>query len=424
MIITSKQTFEYTKGYANTPHVRSLIEQETAICTKANRKPDSSITNLYLCHATRFLPREGIIHPRMKFNGNTTPGLIPTIERVFSIFRPTVHFSVNSIASAHSAYAQASKPRFIIIDKLTNALDSISGGYLEDMFCIGPYRISNEATILIPESSKMDSELQDKIKKLNGRVEIVYYNGSEQLAFENWIQGKNAHPIKAVQSDPNIPNFVCLLGNDRYISSQSLMQEIKKTFCTHDTSPTAQIEEQICTGEIYSIPPFLESVKTHSLEVIVRSIIEYVDVASKVYELSAKQRRFIRSYEEAILLAVKIISKAKNNVQLLQDLDFHNELIMHYDKKFDLTRKIDSQSATQVLSELTGLTFSAYYRMDCDTIVDAAHQTSLSEIESETLLAKLIRDIGLEFTIEQQENSFYIILKGVNLPEVQEKIKK
>lgn len=412
----------YVQTFKDIKYVQNFTKEQTDSLKRDKRRLESSVAHLYLCHATQFFPSDGMIQPRMKFNVAEC-SLKAIVEKVFSIVRSTVHFTINSIVSDHSHYSPNNKQRFIVIDKFRNAQDNIVGGYLEDVFCIGSYQLSNQAEILVPKSVENDPQIQEKIRGLKGRVKIVYYNCSEKTALENWLRDRNAEPIKPTVTDADTPNLVCPLGKNRYISSQIMMETVKKTFCTHDITPMAQLETFICTTKIYESSPFLGITEKYNYKLLSENVQKYIQAIQKVYKLNESQNRFIRSYEKAILLALKILSEAKTIEETQEEFKIYEELIVSFDASVDLKRKIESHRATQALTKLTGLPFEAYYRTNCNTVVDAACPTGLTQMQSEELITKLKTKVDIEFTLELHGDTFYIAAKGLNLPEVLKKLK-
>jgi hypothetical protein len=328
MTMSSEQVRYYNLNFPDLELSQELIAKQSKLVKKENRTLDQSISNLYLCHATSFFPTDGVIQPRLKFKINLLDPLKSdpeplksNIEQLFSILRPTVHFTLNSIVSKHSDNSLPSSQRFIVIDKVTSAVEHISAGYWEDIFCIEPFPLSKEAEILVPDAYKASDALQTQIQALKGRVKIVYYQESEQEALKGWLKDKKADVIRPVENDPDTPNPLGLMGSDRYISSKSFMQTIQKRFCPHDISPVAQIESLIGDGLIYSAAPFLELSRKYSYNVVAAQIHGYIKCAQHVYPLNANQKRFILSYEKAVLLAITILFGAKNPLDLEEEHD-------------------------------------------------------------------------------------------------------
>lgn len=421
-ILSVKDSIAITTGFSKLPDFTEVNSKQ--VKKVAGRKVDNSVNNLFLCHATPFFPKNGTILPRMKFDMGVDHPLKTILERVFPILRPTVHFTVNSVVSNHRDYIAETNRRFIVVDSFERAAESISGGYIEDVFCIGPYHLSNQAEVLIPESCRTDQTLQKEIAALKGRVKIVYYQGNEGEALAKWMKEKNASILTPVQKDPDAENFICTFGRDRYLSSVSLMEKAKKTFCSHAATPMAQIENLIGTSPVCDQAPFLQVLigDANSYESLSNRTKEYIQAIEKSFNLTENQKSFIRSYEKAVLLALKIFSKAENLDELHEEFNIYKELILQYDAKVDLNRRIDGQRPTQDLSKITGLPFVAYYRLNCKTVVDAGYPTGLSKKQSEELVRGLTKKTDLEFILEEHEDKFYIVLKRVNLPEVQSKL--
>ncbi|MCE5316625.1 MAG: hypothetical protein LLG04_04600 [Parachlamydia sp.] len=313
-----------TTNFKNIP----LIKQLTAVQSTqmGSRTLEPAIEGIYACHATSFFPNHGIIHPRMTYEISLPSAKLKSlIEKLFSILRPSVHFTLNSVVSSHKDYPELDKASYVIIDKLNNAKDQIAGGYAEDIFSIGPYKLSDEAVILAPESARDDQETQQKMQTLSKNIQIIYYKGDTQVALTQWLQNQKTNYFYGVMSDPNIPNYFHKLGNDRFISSQSLMETLQKPFCTHDVTPMAQLENYIGAFSISSAAPFLNISKT----VVFKTILLYTSAIKNSFSINSE--RFINAYEKTILLALEILSTAKTEEEIEERLKRDEKLITHYD---------------------------------------------------------------------------------------------
>lgn len=250
---------------------------------------------------TKFFPDEGIIHPRVNFEIDDEIDLQESmkniVQTIVSVVRPTVHFSVNSIVAEHRDYVKKEHQRFVVIDKYEKALPHISGGYLEDIFCIGPYKLSNDAVILVPASLSQNREIKEKIRSLNGRVKVIEYQDEDDtLAFERWMQEKKKKMVKPVEKNCDIPNLLCFLGDKNYISSYTLMEKSEKTLCTHDITPTFQLESLLTTKlTFFPEAPFVRIDKN-----LYSDIKNYIKVSEDAFKLSKKQKVFLQIYEKII----------------------------------------------------------------------------------------------------------------------------
>lgn len=420
------ESANFTSNCYNFPSVKQEITKQKNQIRETKRKIDDSITNLYLCHATSYFPDDGVIRPRLNYSideSSKSPTAI-ILEKIFSIMRPTLHFTVNSLVESHEDYYEENKQRFIIIERLQDAGRSILGGTLEDVFCIGHYKLSENAVILTPESSKNKAEVQEKIKKLNGRVEIIYYPGSDDQAFKDYSKEKKIKLMKPCQTDHDTTNYFHYIGDNFYASSESLMKKLKKIFCEHALTPTAQIEIYINTNTIYHVPPFLRSSRFESYKEREDLIKNYVSETKKIYKLNAIQKSFMHVYEEAILTGIKMLYDSKTNEDLFNNFKCSEEFLLNYDAQIDLDQKIEGHDATKALAKLTELNFIAYQRKKCSIVVDAAYFTNLSEVESEKSRMILTTKYAFNFILEDHSCGFYIVLKGVHLPEIHKKILK
>lgn len=425
-ILTPEHSAYFTVNFKKIPEMRQVIDNQRNQINRSNRKIDDSITNLYLCHATSYFPNDGVIRPRMRFTMNLTSKspIIIILEKICSIMRPTVHFNINSLVVSHSDYCEKNKQRFIIIENVQDADRSIVGGNLEDVFCFGHYKLSKNAVILTPESAKNDAEVQEKIKALNGRVKILYYPGSDDQAFKDYSKEKKIKLMSPIQNDPDTSNYFYNIGDDQYASSESLMEKLNKILCDHSLTPTAQIENHMKNNGFFENPPFLNSTSFESYKDREDKIKKYVFSTTKIYKLNANQESFMRIYEETVLLGIKMLYDSKTGNDLKINFKNNEELLLNYDAQIDLNRKIEDHDATKALAKLTQLNFIAYYRKKCGTVADAAYFTKLSEIDSENLRTLLTTKCAFNFILEDHADGFYIVLKGVHLPEIHKKILK
>lgn len=420
--INAAQSKNYTKNFNEIGTIKDLTLTQNLLAKQKRLSIDNSVKDLYICHATNFFPEDSIIHPRLGYKINCNPKLKNIFEKLFSVIRPTVHFSLNSIVSEHSEYKIKGNQRFIVIDKLESATNSISGGYIEDIFCIGPYKLSNDATILVPEACKNKKGIQEKIENINRNIKVIYYQGIDKDNFVKWIKNHNASYINPIQQDPDIPNLLCQYGDNRYMNSHSLMKDLKKTYCTHDITPTAQIETYISKTFISEKAPFLQLFEKSNFECIIKNIHDFINSINEVYPLNESQKIFIKGYEKAVFLGLEMVYKAKNLEEIQKNLSLDNDLIFQYDMETDLNNKINFQSATKNLSHIIGLTFTPYFRKNSTTIVDAACRLSLSIGEAKILVNHLNNKTGLDFIIEEHKDCLYMVLKGVNLENISKSI--
>lgn len=314
-MLSCNELEKHILNYKDLEAIKNLTSNQAKILK--NSSNHDSIQDLFVVHATSFFPEYGIINSRMRFQIKLDEKLKETeeiIKKLFSILRPTVHFSLNSIVSKHKDYIGTNNQRFIVIDELKKAADSISGGYVEDLFCIGPYKLSNKATILIPESEKNEISTKEKIQKISKKINISYYKGDESAALKEWLKEKNASYLNPVQKDENIPNLLGKLGKDQYISSESLMKKLGKTYCSHDITPTAQIENYIADSKIAHLKDFIISriILNPGVEKTKKIISEYIESTKKLFKLNKNQEIFINSYEKTVLLVIDILNKKTN----------------------------------------------------------------------------------------------------------------
>lgn len=425
-MLNPAESLNYNKNYASIDCIKELTNSQLEKVKKENLEELISIENLYVCHPTSYFPDRGIIYPRTTFTGNnaTTSEDLKKIQdfarQIFCICRSTVHFGINLLFSEHIDYKITDHQRFIIIDKLENAQNALSGGYIEDLFCIGPYTLSDQATILIPSSSR--DRVRDKIQKLSEKINCFYYEGEDKEAFNAWMNKKKINVLQPVEEDPNIPNFIGILGKHHYLSSQLLMQTIKKTLCTHDITPMVQIEYYI-KDSFCNKPPYLNRLFSDKYEGVCQTLRSYIECIDQIYTLNQKQKDFIESYRKALFIAYNIFNSSKNMIQLEKIFNYYREAVVEYDKTFDLNYPVNCPAALQ-LSEVIQKPFHSFRRERCEKVIDAAWQSDLSLEETLVLVKKLESKCNLEFSFQEHQGHYYIVLKNLHLKNRIDKISK
>ena len=143
-IIGPQQTYEMTTKFSSIPIVeRNLLSPQVASIRDKPCWTEEEIRKktgeLYLCHITSYLPQGGCLRARVKYTPDECPlPLREIFDRALSITTPTLHFTVNHVVQPHSQYQHSTKP-IIILEPATEV--AISGGYLEDVFCLGSHQI-------------------------------------------------------------------------------------------------------------------------------------------------------------------------------------------------------------------------------------------------------------------------------------------
>lgn len=413
----------YVLNFASIPEAKDLTNSQILKATQKGLEELKSIGNLYICHATSFFPENGILYPRGTLSGPLHPQLKEIQEMVrqlFCICRPTIHFSLNSLVSEHQGYEEDNQHRFIVIDKLENAQD-LSGGYIEDLFCIGPYTLSNQATILVPSSCK--NEYKEKIQKLNRKINFYFYKGNEKNGFNTWMKERQISILHPIEEDCESTNLLGIVGKQHYLSSQFLLQTINKTFCTHDITPMAQVEKFIRNQVVTIVPPFLNILIQNNYNDLCQKITDYVITFDQVYKINEKQKCFIHSYKKAVFLAFNIFNSSKNINQLKKIFNYYKEAVVQHEKTFNLSGPVDCSSADE-LSKIVQLPFNPFRRENCQTVVDAVWQSELSSEETRELAIGLKLKYSLDFLVEENEGHHFIVLKDLHLKGIVSSISK
>lgn len=409
------ENFEQRSSYKD-----FLQKQYQAVYKQKLRKiTQIDLDQLYLCHATSFFPGKGIIIPRVNYRINLPEShkrLSEVLGCALSNVRPTVHFCINNVYAEHSEYGGLENKNFVILEKLKNAKGKVIGGYLEDMFALGSYQLSPEASILIPEHYKKDPLIQSKIKHLPEGVTITYYHQGTQQAVHEWLQAKNLPYLEStgILNSVDEPLFVGKLGK-KYIESSELAKSLGIRFITHDITPMAAIEDMLLS-KILLDKPYLEILMSLSLQETFTFLKLLTQKTAKVFKLNEDQKAFLNIYE---VMLRRIISLCKESTSLDMlgnkwELEAE-ELIMNYDSEVALNKPVAHHTLALNLSRATGLQFKSYFRTNCQTIVDAACQ-----VDSEEAMKKYIHQLntifGEYFSPERHGKCHYIVLREINEP--------
>lgn len=403
--------FEQNENYKKIIHDQYNVIKKQGL-SKINEK---DLDRLYLCHVTSFFPQEGVIIPRKSYQLSLFEKykiLEEVVIKAFSTLRPTIHFSINSIAESHKEHGGFDKNSFVILDKIQHAKRHIVGGYIEDLFVIGAYQLSSEATILVPKHYKENPLIQSKIRTLPEGVKISYYDKGIQEAVREWLKVNKAPYLetKGIADDPDVAVFVGRLGQ-KYVESAELMKFLGKKFCGHDITPMSRTEI-LLQSSVLMKPPYLEVLATLSLEETVRLLGQLKQVMLNVFNLNADQKSFLNAYEQTLIKIVTLFSKSPTLKELEKNWEMESELIMNYDAKVNLSKPISYHTLSLNLSRATGLNFKPYFRTNCQTIVDAACSVSSGNVGN--YVDQLNKTFGNYFSHQSYGKNHYILVRQIN----------
>ncbi len=413
-----------TSNYARIPDVHSLIGQQSRVISLGNvvteQELAARVDQIYLCHLTSFLPKNGCILARGMFPvyGSSKAGQL--LQQMVSIVRPTVHFAVNGVFSSHSGHCTDLENKIAIMEPLRNV--AVSGGYAEDLFCIGSHKLSSRSIVILPSSYRHDGVVQAQLRQWTCSPIIRYREGNETVntAVDRVLREKGITPLHPNPSlreeNPNIP-FLFLEGDDgRVLSSQVLLNFLRRPFCTHDITAMAQIENLIVKNGVTIQPSVLNAFIRYPLEKLEALVEGYVDSIRETTSLNEEQKVFLEEYKTTLLSLLKMMSASKTFEELTQKWNLDRELYQYYDHPIDLSREVPNQLTAEALKGRVGLDFKAYQRLGCETIVDAAYCLPQG-VDGEVFIAWLqLHQISSSIQTHQEKQ--YLVVKGVNLTEV------
>jgi len=109
--------------------------------------------NIYFVHLTDILPPSGTMIPGSIIVPNSTDKITLKKHQDFLEYVPnrrmTIHWFANELLLPHES--NISNGKYLIIERAKFIRPQLYGGYAEDYFTIGLYRLSSEAIIFVPE---------------------------------------------------------------------------------------------------------------------------------------------------------------------------------------------------------------------------------------------------------------------------------
>lgn len=419
---------DMVKNFAQYQAIIEVMSKQLAKVKQGQQGAKNDVSNLYLCHITAYFPLQGVIIPRYAISNYKVP-LPEEYEAItrpaFSIIRSTVHFSLNSVVQGHSTYKNnlANKAPFIILDKLKPTQKQIVGGYIEDLFCIGHYKLSEETVVLVPEAKRNDEQTLADIKSLPPTVSINYFNGDAKSAVQEFLAAKGADylDMSGIEQDPNAEVFFGRLGKN-YISSQDLMRNIGATFCTHAFTSLCELEPFFSESLIFNFPPFLGSLVNKKLEDVKKGINMAVVTCFSSFNLSPAVKNYLVQYKDALNEVVTMFLTSNSFPELQRNWETQYKAVCSYDLQADLQKPVLDNAAAEKLDKLTGHSFKAYNLTRCLGRVDAVSLYKGEVKEGEAVAKQLSSTFNLKFTFQVDQDAPRIVLKGINLDFIVSKI--
>lgn len=415
----------FMESFSDTPQIKQLQSTQLAQVKSLATDEQLHIENLYICHVTSYFPVDGIIRPRYSFGLSKAQGaewlnLKPVIESSFSVLRNTIHFSINAIADAHKDHSGWDNDNIIIVDHLPTVKDQIVGGYIEDAFCIGAFKLSSQAALLIHESKREDLNLKSQLKSLPTDIIVIYYQGEKKQALEQYLKSKNSTLVEVI-NDPIEYSFYGTLNN-HYISSQTIMNSINGNFCAHDITPMAQIETMIGKREVNNKPPYLtllQSKNAANIQDEMNYIGDCLNLTSKCFRLTDSAKYYFEKYKNVITKFISIFRLDISKDKLISSYPFYKEELEFYDYPPDLTKPaLYNSTLSSLLSAITKLNFSLYCRTACSTIFDAVYQVPANSDYQEIINTTFLSQIKNFVSVDNLKDNYYIVIGGLNLKEI------
>jgi hypothetical protein len=150
--------------------------------------------NIYFVHLTEILPPNGTMIPGnvvLDDSGQVSLQKHQDFLKHVPNLRMSIHWFTNDLVTPHENYKFTGK--YVIIERAKFLRPQLYGGYAEDFFCIGPYRLSAEAVIFVPE----DEIAQAKIELDGFKGKIISYSKSQSLKMlvKEWVNQNSTWQI-------------------------------------------------------------------------------------------------------------------------------------------------------------------------------------------------------------------------------------
>ena len=360
---------------------------------------------------TKFFPLHGEVHSRSKYSTSplADPRLKFSLEELFALARPTVHFSVNAVAHPNQNHKKFNNDNFVVIDSLQSSLHQIAGGYIEDLFSIGTFKLSKDAVVLAPKFMENTVELNSKIKTLPAGIKVIYYEGELTSAVENYLKSVGSKYLH-IKYDEEVPQFFGTFGS-QCVSSKTLLDKMGKLLISHDITPLSGLENIFLTNPTYNIAPYIEALDQFDFADVQSVITAFAKCISQCFKLKKAQATFLERHKVVLTSALSLFATSNNLDELSSSVSVESEVLKSYDYETDLDRPVIFEngphrtSLSSLIESVTELSFAAFYRRNCTTVVDLVFQNQ-AKTELSAKANSMVKELG-EFIIP-------CVLRGVD----------
>lgn len=354
------------------------------------------------------------------------------IHLATSVGRSTVHFTINHLVTPHEGHPGWADDSFVVIAKLNDIQGHFVGGYIEDIYSVGPVRLNGDITIFVnKELYKNDKELQFAIEARPANIKIQYYSGKYQDAVVSWCKGNG---IQLLQTQDYISStrkddvmFVSHSDKKYLFDSVKITQSLKLKFAEHAATPMRTLDKFLRSNPIITITPFLEIL--HDLKKVPGAKIHQeirmlIELTKKLYPVPAANYNAFNMQCTAIYKATDIFMNSETQVALNAAVDANKAFLKYFDHFPDFSREVQDHSLTLCVNQFTGLNkFKCFYQNDSSFLVDLVFQDSnLNKKQLESLGEKLSSVFNVQFFVQERYVWSYLITKHVNLEENFKKI--
>lgn len=405
-----------------------FLENQYKEFSSADIKRD--LQDLYLCHVTSYFPLYGEIHPRAKYWASkmALPEVKFSLEELFSLARPTVHFSLNSVAHPNENHKGFKRNSFVILDDLKSSTEQIAGGFIEDLFCVGPFRLSDKATVLVPKEMADQEAVVHGISTLPKEVKVVYFEGELNVAVENYLKSIGSEYLH-IKHDKEVPQFFGRFGN-KAISTEVLLPTIGKLLTSPDITPFTGLENLFVNNSNFNIYPFIELLEDFDPDAAKLLISSYYRLMSECFKLTSAQASFLKMHQKVIGQVIDLFAKSYSAEELFKKVSVESEVLKSYDFRTDLSRPVLDKgeyhrtSLSLLLESVSGLCFRAYFRQNCTTVIDLVFKQEHTSTTLSSKASDAISKLG-EFIQNCDINGANcLVISYANVPEVVNKLGK
>lgn len=337
------------------------------------------------------------------------------------------------MASAHGSHSGWPEDSFVIVDKTTNSAYQLVGGYIEDQFTIGQYRLSEDAVIFINKDKYDKSpELKTEVNALPASIKVVFYSGNYRDAVSNWLKINNIPVLqcqKYLSSSSEEMMYVSHSENKQLFDSEVVNKSLNLRYLDYHLTPMSSMTGLLYDGRLCTKKPFSVNLKEYNDIAPNRKVTDEIAVVNelikKMFRIPKCNQDAFKMQCTAVYKVIDFLVNSQYQVELLGKFRNNTAFLQYFDHFPDFTREVKEHYITACMTEYSGIKFQCFYQQSGSTLVDVVFRNDkLSGKHLESFARKLSSVFNVEFFVQEQKAEKYIVTKHVNKKDNGEKIYK